>query len=208
MDSSPKVEGGKKLNEIQKSLKPFLQRKDASVLLQDLPPMQQVVLHVRQTKIQNRLYGAYKKHQQSNEENSKNFLRMYSNLRVVHNHPGCLLMNRGEAKAGKDNGKSCASRQNSKSPETTTATGRLESESMILLSKSEVNIKEEEKSASIKQELIKQEKENTEPESEAFKEEVLKEETTNEQETKKFDPLDDDIIDLISDSEDETRSNR
>lgn len=114
--SDAKQEADEKLNKIQELLRPFVQRKDASVLLEDLPPMQQVVLHVRQTKIQSRLYGAYKKYQQSSEEN--NFLRMYSSLRVVHNHPGCLLLNKEDEKAGKDGrrSKSPPNGRRSKSP--------------------------------------------------------------------------------------------
>lgn len=82
-----------KLNEIQELLQQYVQRKDASILLQDLPPMQQVVLHIRQTKVQRSLYGAYKRHQQLSEDrDSMNFLRMISILRPVHNHPGCLLL--------------------------------------------------------------------------------------------------------------------
>lgn len=93
-----------KMQEIKEKLRPYVQRKDASVLLEDLPPMQQVVLHVRQTKVQSRLYGAYKKYARSGVEDAKNFLRMYSNLRPIHNHPGCLLLR--EPKAGKEDRKS------------------------------------------------------------------------------------------------------
>jgi SNF2 family DNA or RNA helicase len=83
------------LKEIQESLAPFVQRKDASVLLKDLPPMQQVVLSIRPTRVQSRLYGAYKRYQRaSNDKDASNFFKMYSTLRSVHNHPGTLLLYR------------------------------------------------------------------------------------------------------------------
>jgi SNF2 family DNA or RNA helicase len=81
-----------KLHEIQERLSPYVHRKDAMVLLQDLPGMQQVVLHVRRTKVQSRLYGAFSKYRKKQEGGGwKNFLKIYSELRPIHNHPGCLL---------------------------------------------------------------------------------------------------------------------
>ena len=38
--------GDEKSRELYRSLKPYVNRKDASVLLRDLPPLQQVVLHI------------------------------------------------------------------------------------------------------------------------------------------------------------------
>jgi transcriptional regulator ATRX len=90
-----------KLSEIQQKLEPYVNRKDASVLLEDLPPMQQVVLHLRQTKLQARLYGAFKKHQKKGDGDFQNFLKTYHELRPIHNHPGCLLL-RARAAAGSD----------------------------------------------------------------------------------------------------------
>ena len=93
-DSSAKVhfdslDKSKKLNEL---LAPYVHRVDASELLKDLPPMQQVVPHVRPTRLQSRLYGAYKRKQKSNTgDKYKNFLKQYSSLRPIHNHPGSLL---------------------------------------------------------------------------------------------------------------------
>ncbi|KAL3943890.1 MAG: hypothetical protein SGBAC_002048 [Bacillariaceae sp.] len=80
------------MNEIQEILEPFVHRKDAAVLLEELPPMQQVVLHTSQTKLQRRLNGAYKRFQKSSGDiHTNNFLHMYNTLRTVHNHPGTLL---------------------------------------------------------------------------------------------------------------------
>ena len=80
-----------KLNQIQEILEPYVHRRDASLLLKDLPPLQHIVLHLRQTKMQSRLYGAFRKHLKNGYADS-NFLNVYSKLRPVHNHPGCLLM--------------------------------------------------------------------------------------------------------------------
>ena len=68
---------------------PFIHRRDASLLRQDLPSLQQVCLHVPPTKIQRAFYGAFRQHQERTSE--KNFLKQYAALRTVHNHPGTLL---------------------------------------------------------------------------------------------------------------------
>jgi SNF2 family DNA or RNA helicase len=81
-----------KLNKLQETLEPYVHRKDATVLLKDLPPMQQVVLQIRRTKVQSRLYNAFKKHRATSEgAESNNFLKDFHALRPIHNHPGCLL---------------------------------------------------------------------------------------------------------------------
>eukprot|EP00536_Pseudo-nitzschia_multiseries_P010545 jgi/Psemu1/134870/gw1.325.38.1 len=51
-----------RLESLCDKLKPFVHRKDASLLLKDLPPLQQVCLHLRPTKVQRSLYKAYKEH--------------------------------------------------------------------------------------------------------------------------------------------------
>ncbi|CAJ1961919.1 unnamed protein product [Cylindrotheca closterium] len=86
-----KKKADESMNEIQGILEPYVHRKDAGVLLEELPPMQQVVLHTRQTKLQRRLNGAYKRFQKSSDKDVNNFLHMYNSLRTVHNHPGTLL---------------------------------------------------------------------------------------------------------------------
>lgn len=81
-----------KLHELKDKIEPFVHRKDATVLLQDLPPMQQVVLHLRRTKVQNRLYSTFKRRCISEKGAQRNnFLRTFHELRPIHNHPGCLL---------------------------------------------------------------------------------------------------------------------
>lgn len=72
-------------------LAPYVQRKDATVLRKDLPPMQQVVLHVRQTKAQVHLYRAFQRYKKRNNVN--NFFTSYQMIRPLHNHPSTLLMN-------------------------------------------------------------------------------------------------------------------
>jgi transcriptional regulator ATRX len=80
----------KLLNEM---LAPYVQRKDATELMKELPAMQQVVLHIRQSKMQYRLYRSFQKFQKTTAGTSyKNFFRMYTALRPIHNHPGCLTL--------------------------------------------------------------------------------------------------------------------
>lgn len=75
---------------ISRKLQPHVHRRDATVLLADLPSLQQVCLHVKPTKVQRVLYAAYRKVQKSDDAYN-NFLKQYSNLRSIHNHPGTLF---------------------------------------------------------------------------------------------------------------------
>lgn len=78
----------KQLHEILDS---FVQRRGADVLANDLPPMQQCVINIRQSKLQQKLYrqfGRYKK--QPGVRN--NFFDQYQKLRPVNNHPATLLI--------------------------------------------------------------------------------------------------------------------
>lgn len=76
-------------------LSPFVQRKDASVLKDEVPPMQQVVLHIRPSKLQTHFYRAAK------HFSNKNFFKLFQALKPIHNHPGCLLMKpSGQGQAG------------------------------------------------------------------------------------------------------------
>ena len=75
---------------ISKKLQPHVHRRDATVLLAELPSLQQVCLHVKPTKVQRVLYAAYRKVQKTDDAYN-NFLKQYSNLRSIHNHPGTLL---------------------------------------------------------------------------------------------------------------------
>ena len=95
---------------------PYVQRRDASVLRQELKPMQQVVslslddvpllrkihplltkplstvqiLHIRQTKMQARLYQAYKRYK--TRKRITNFIESYQHTRPINNHPAALVM--------------------------------------------------------------------------------------------------------------------
>jgi transcriptional regulator ATRX len=71
----------KLLNEM---LLPYVQRKDATELMKDLPPMQQVVLHIRQSRMQCRLYRYFQKFQKTPDGDSyKNFFSMVRNIRII-----------------------------------------------------------------------------------------------------------------------------
>lgn len=81
-----------KAGELNGLLEPYVHRVDAAELRKDIPPMQQVVLHVRQTRTQGKLYRAYKRMQNTDAGDVKNnFLKMYASLRPIHNHPGSLF---------------------------------------------------------------------------------------------------------------------
>jgi SNF2 family DNA or RNA helicase len=80
---------------------PFMQRRDISILKQELPPCQTAVLYIRQTKLQTTLYRQFdrfaKKLKSEGEELP--FITQYQTLRPLHNHPYCLLQSaRGMAK--------------------------------------------------------------------------------------------------------------
>ena len=76
--------------QLKNILAPYVHRKDSTVLRETLPPMQQVILHVRQSKMQSNLYKALKRFEQKN--GITNFLTRYALARPLHNHPACLLM--------------------------------------------------------------------------------------------------------------------
>ena len=78
-------------NLLNERLMPHVQRKDASELMKELPPMQQVVLHVRQSRMQCSLFRYYQRLQKSDSIH-KNFLKMYTTLRPITNHPGTLFL--------------------------------------------------------------------------------------------------------------------
>lgn len=83
-------EVGKKLHNL---LAPHVQRKDATILRQDLPPMQQAILILRQSKMQSRLYRAFAAYKKQKE--ITNFFQNYQLVRPIHNHPGTLLLGGG-----------------------------------------------------------------------------------------------------------------
>ena len=76
-----------KSKELNTILDPYVHRVDSSELRKDLPPMQQVVLHVRQTSLQSKIYRAHKRFQRNPFTDANSFLKQYATLRPVHNHP-------------------------------------------------------------------------------------------------------------------------
>lgn len=70
------------------------------MLERDLPPIQQAVIHVRQSKTQMKLYRAFKTYQAQSDNN--NFLDQYSKLFPVNNHPGTLLFRNKDRRKSKD----------------------------------------------------------------------------------------------------------
>lgn len=94
----------------------FLQRRGADVLAKELPPMQQCVINIRQSKLQQKLYrqfGRYKK--QADVKN--NFFDQYQKLRPVNNHPATLLLSgRGDKKSGRSISPTLDSLESSRAP--------------------------------------------------------------------------------------------
>ena len=91
-------EGERLLREIFDKLAPIVQRLDSTVMRKDLQFLQQAVIHVRQTKIQLKLYQAYKRYAEKRE---LRFLEQYQTLFPVNNHPGCLLLQKEKQKKEK-----------------------------------------------------------------------------------------------------------
>jgi len=79
-------------NELHTILSPFVHRCGTEVLAKDLLPFQEVVIHVRQSKMQVKLYREFQKFK---KEWNIPFFKQYHSLRPVNNHPACLLF-RGE----------------------------------------------------------------------------------------------------------------
>ena len=77
---------------LHRKLNPFVQRKTSSLLLKDLPPMQQAVIVARSSRVQMRL-------QRLRGDVKNKFLEWYSGLRPVFNHPGCLLQRQSSTDA-------------------------------------------------------------------------------------------------------------
>ncbi|KAL7559578.1 hypothetical protein ACA910_006985 [Epithemia clementina (nom. ined.)] len=77
-----------KTEALHKILDPIVHRKGPKELSSELPPMQQVVLYLRPSRLQSRLYRWFKKWQ---DTHTKNFFAAFSALRPILNHPGGLL---------------------------------------------------------------------------------------------------------------------
>jgi hypothetical protein len=94
----------KKSEKLEQLLRPFVQRVDVSELQKELPPIQQVVLHLRQSRLQSRMYQFYKSLKKTDDKYN-NFFRNWQDLRQVNNHPGTLLFTSSQAKAPKNKSK-------------------------------------------------------------------------------------------------------
>lgn len=83
----------KKTKLLYKTLEPFMQRRDIGILKRDLPPSQTVVLYIRPSKLQARLYTAFKRFKKRLGQAGEDlpFLTEYQMLRPLHNHPYCLV---------------------------------------------------------------------------------------------------------------------
>lgn len=80
-----------RLKDLQNILDGFVQRRDADVLAKDLLPMQQVVLNLRQSKLQTMLGRAFALYEKQPGVDSNFFDRLHK-LRPVNNHPALLLL--------------------------------------------------------------------------------------------------------------------
>lgn len=85
-----------KTRELFSALSAFTQRKNNKILTNDLPPLQQVVLYVRQSKMQARLYSALKK-QNRILHRKMGLFEHYQTLKPIHNHPYGRLIARETA---------------------------------------------------------------------------------------------------------------
>jgi SNF2 family DNA or RNA helicase len=86
--------------QLNKILSPYVHRKDEHVLRELLPSLTQVVIHVRQTKLQTNLYKALKRHEDLN--GITNYLERFANSRPIHNHPACVLMKSKQEDSSED----------------------------------------------------------------------------------------------------------
>ncbi|CAB9521770.1 ISWI chromatin-remodeling complex ATPase ISW2 [Seminavis robusta] len=78
---------------LKKKLEPYVDRKDASVLRKQLPPIYDNLFYLQQSCIQSRLIKLYEK--QQNSGGTKNFFTMYASIAPALNYPGCLKLIKG-----------------------------------------------------------------------------------------------------------------
>ena len=72
-----------RMAELQKIITPFTQRRGADVLASDLPPLQQVVLNLRMSKLQAKLYRRFSKYKKQPGVKN-NFFDQYQKLRPIN----------------------------------------------------------------------------------------------------------------------------
>jgi SNF2 family DNA or RNA helicase len=95
-----KMKSNEKINGLKKLFLPYIHRRDARVLRDVLPAMQQAVLHVVPTQLQRNLVREFRRQQEKDKAEgdcrAKNFFREMKELLPVHNHPACLLEKENE----------------------------------------------------------------------------------------------------------------
>ena len=79
----------RRTREIQDILSDFVHRRDDAVLKKELPFHQTAIIHVRQSKVQVKLYQDFRKYQKGSGDHG--FLKQYHALRPVSNHPACSI---------------------------------------------------------------------------------------------------------------------
>jgi len=107
---------------MQVILDEFVHRRDSSILAKDLPPLQQTIIHVRQSKAQIKLYREFRRYQR--ESGDKGFFKQYHALRPVSNHPAVLFASKDtDSKANSPTGKSDEEKNKSKAGSELTVAG-------------------------------------------------------------------------------------
>ena len=107
---------------MQVILDEFVHRRDSSILAKDLPPLQQTIIHVRQSMAQIKLYREFRRYQR--ESGDKGFFKQYHALRPVSNHPAVLFASKDTvSKANSPTGKSDEEKNKSKAGSELTVAG-------------------------------------------------------------------------------------
>ena len=79
----------RRTRELREILSDFVHRRDDAVLQKELPFHQTAIIHVRQSKVQVKLYQDFRKYQKRSGD--LGFFKQYHALRPVSNHPACLI---------------------------------------------------------------------------------------------------------------------
>ncbi len=79
----------RRTKELRDILSDFVHRRDDAVLQKELPFHQTAIIHVRQSKVQVKLYQDFRKYQK--RSGNLGFFKQYHALRPVSNHPACLI---------------------------------------------------------------------------------------------------------------------
>ena len=101
----------RRTRELHDILSDFVHRRDSAVLQKELPYLQTAIIHVRQSKVQVKLYQDFRKYQKRTDEHG--FFKQYHALRPVSNHPACLI---GDAEKESTNSDSPAANEEKEKP--------------------------------------------------------------------------------------------